>query len=169
MVNLLDLERDGVDVAIRWGKGEWSDMAIEPLFACPAWPVAAPALAARIAEIGLEAGLEEALLLDDRDGSAAWSEWLERAGLLQRARRGRLTIPDPNVRVQAVIDGQGIAINDRLVQPEIEAGLLRRISEVELTDLGYHLAVPPAAAADPDVVILIGWLHDVARDTGLAR
>ena len=163
MIDLFDLERDGVDVAIRWGKGEWTDMAIEPLFECPAFPVSSPGLATRVEQVGLEAVMSEATLLDDRVGSTAWAEWLDRAGLPQRIRRGMLTIPDPNVRVQAVVDGQGIAINDRLVEGEIKTGALRRISDVELPDYGYFLAIPQSALSNPDIVLLTQWLKLAAR------
>ena len=29
MINLLDLETENIDLAIRWGKGDWTDMKIE--------------------------------------------------------------------------------------------------------------------------------------------
>lgn len=162
MIDLFDLERDGIDIAIRWGKGDWTDMAIDPLFRCPAYPVAAPAIVERIERVGLEEAMSAATLLDDRDGSTAWAEWLDLAGLPQRIRRRSLTIPDPNVRVQAVIDGQGIAINDRFVASEIDAGLLRRISDVELTGYGYHLALPTGAPDNPAVASLARWLKEIA-------
>ncbi len=166
MVSLFELEREGIDIAIRWGNGDWSDMAVRPLFACPAWPAAAPALAQTIADRGLEVGFAGTVLLDDRDGSTAWAEWLERAGLPPRRRRARLTIPDPNVRVQAVVDGQGLAIQDALVEPEIASGRLARISEIALEDYGYHLAVPPGAMDNPDVSILADWLLSIAKPAG---
>ncbi|MEM7236849.1 MAG: LysR substrate-binding domain-containing protein [Pseudomonadota bacterium] len=162
MINLFDLERDGIDVAIRWGKAGWTDMVVHPLFQCPAYPVASPALAARVKQMGLERTIAETTLLDDRDGSTAWAEWLDRAGLLPRTSPNSLTIPDPNVRVQAVIDGQGIAINDDLVEPEIDAGTLVRISDVELAEYGYHLAIPVGAQGNPDVTILVDWLREIA-------
>ncbi|MEM0944994.1 MAG: LysR substrate-binding domain-containing protein [Pseudomonadota bacterium] len=162
MVNLFDLEREGIDIAIRWGKGDWSDMRIEPLFQCPAFPTASPTIAEQIGREGLESVMRDTTLLDDRDGSTAWAEWLADAGLPEVAHQGSLTIPDPNVRVQAVLDGQGIAINDRLVQPEIVAGKLRRISEVEMQNYGYHLAIPADAVSNPDTSALVDWLKSAA-------
>ena len=38
MIDLLNLKNEGVDLTIRWGSGEWTDIEIEPLFNCPAWP-----------------------------------------------------------------------------------------------------------------------------------
>ncbi len=55
-----------------------------------------------------------------------------------------LVIPDPNVRVQAVIDGQGIALYDRLVDDEVAAGRLYQYREVSLDDYGYYLVYPRA-------------------------
>ena len=51
-----------------------------------------------------------------------------------------------------------MAINDRLVQPEIDTGMLRRVSEVEMHDYGYHLAIPTEAMSNPDAGALIDWL-----------
>lgn len=163
MVNLFELEREGIDIAIRWGKGDWADMKIEPLFRCPAFPTAAPAIAEQIGHRGLERTLRQTTLLEDRDGSTAWAEWLAKAELPNLAHLGSLTIPDPNVRVQAVLDGQGIAINDRLVQPEIDAGTLCRISDVEMPDYGYHLAIPADAVSNPDTEALVSWLKASAK------
>lgn len=158
MVNLFDLEREGIDIAIRWGKGDWSDMKIEPLFPCPAFLTAAPVVAEQVEDMGLEETLRQTTLLEDRDGSTAWAEWLVEAGLPNIAHLDSLTIPDPNVRVQAVLDGQGIAINDRLVQREIDAGTLCRISEVEMANYGYHLAIPADAVNNHDAAALVDWL-----------
>ncbi|MEM9044028.1 MAG: LysR substrate-binding domain-containing protein [Pseudomonadota bacterium] len=158
MVSLFDLDREGIDIAIRWGKGDWTDMKTELLFPCPAFPTAAFEIGDRVAKQGLEEVIENATLLDDRDDSTAWAEWLAQAGLPQIAHQSTLTIPDPNVRVQAVLDGQGIAINDRLVQQEIDDEKLCRVSEVELQDYGYHIAIPPDAMSNPDIVALVDWL-----------
>ena len=88
-------------------------------------------------------------LLHDRDGSQAWIDWHAAAGLPYRAMRDGLVIPDPNVRVQAVIDGQGVALYDDLVAAELDAGRLTRISDVELADYGYHLAYQRGALDTP--------------------
>ena len=36
MVDLQNLKREGIDLAIRWGTGDWNDASIECLFVCPA-------------------------------------------------------------------------------------------------------------------------------------
>lgn len=160
MVDLVDLRGSGVDLVIRWGKGNWSDLTIEPLFPCPAFPTGTPALANRIQSEGLEAVMAETPLLVDRVGSTAWADWHAAAGLRYHQHDSALTIPDPNVRVQAVIDGQGIALNDALVAPEIAAGRLARLSSIDLADYGYFTAYAPDTLDDPSIAELVAWLQE---------
>ena len=158
LIDLIDLAAHDIDMAIRWGKGDWTDLEIEPLLSCPAFPTAGAAIAERVAGAGLAAALPDLPLLHDRDASTAWRDWHQAAGLPYRPRRDGLVIPDPNVRVQAVIDGQGIALYDRLVADELAAGRLFRISDVELGNYGYHLAYPPGALDTPGLRAFRDWI-----------
>lgn len=159
MTQLFDLERQGVDVAIRWGNGDWNDVEVLPFLKMSAWPVGNPEVAERVHSIGLERAFSELTLLRDHDGSTAWSDWLAAAGLPDQARKDTLIIPDPNVRVQAVIDGQGIALNDCLVTQEIEDGKLVRLSEVELSSYGYFLVRPASGRNATSVDAFVQWLR----------
>lgn len=158
LVKLVDLGSLNIDRAIRWGNGAWSDLVIERLFSCPAFPTAGASIAARVARSGIEAALSDAKLLQDRDESSAWAHWHEAAGLQYRRSRDDLVIPDPNVRVQAVMDGQGIALNDELVAAEIAAGKLFSTSDVALRDYGYFLAYPAGALENPSARAFRDWI-----------
>ncbi len=159
MIDLLDLQGEGIDLSIRWGDGQWNDVVIEPLFICPAWPTGNADAKALVDELGVEQAFNELVLLSDRDDSAAWAQWFAAAGLHYKARAGTLIIPDPNVRVQAVIDGQGVALNDDLIQQEVSAGNLCRLSDAELSDYGYFLAYQPGAMSNPDIEAFADWLR----------
>ncbi len=162
LVDLSDLSTQDIDMAIRWGRGEWTDMTIEPLLGCPAFPTAGVTLARQIDDVGLERALPDLTLLHDRDGSNAWRDWHEAAGLPYRPGRDELVLPDPNVRVQAVIDGQGLALNDRLVATEISAGRLFQVSTVELGNYGYFLAYLEHALDDPGLASFRNWIISTA-------
>lgn len=149
---------DDIDISVRWGRAGWSDMEIEPLLSCPAFATAGSAFDGRLARDGLGAAMADATLLHDREGSTAWREWHAAAGLPLRPGAGGLVVPDPNVRVQAVIDGQGIAINDGLVAAELEAGTLHRIGTVELPEYGYFLAYRKGALANPALGDFRAWI-----------
>lgn len=163
LVDLIDLRAQNIDIAIRWGKGDWTDMEIEPLFPCPAFPTAGAALADRLAGAGLESIMPDLPLLHDREGSEAWRDWHAAAGLTYRTTRDDLVIPDPNVRVQAVIDGQGVALNDGLVAAELDAHRLFKISAVELATYGYYLAYPGGAPQGPGPAAFRDWITAEAR------
>jgi DNA-binding transcriptional LysR family regulator len=157
----MDLRGENVDLVIRWGDGNWSDMHIEPLFKCPSFPAASPEVAAKIRKSGLTAGLNQVILLKDREGSHAWSHWHEIAGLSYKSLTDTLTVPDPNVRVQAVIDGQGIALFDDLVKPELDAGQLVQISPHQLQNYGYFLAFPSSSQNDSNVAEFASWILEI--------
>ena len=156
MTQLFDLDQQGVDLAIRWGNGIWDDVEITPFMTMPAWPTGNSDAAEKVRQVGLARAFSEFTLLRDHDDSNAWSDWFKFAGLPQRIQRDTLIIPDPNVRVQAVIDGQGIALNDELTAREIEQGQLIQLSEIQLTSYGYFLALPPNRSKS--VACFVDWL-----------
>ncbi len=165
LVDLIDLPAANIDMAIRWGNGQWDDLQIELLFNCPAIVTAGAKVAQYVNEHGLPAALQHFPLLHDRDGSQVWKEWHVAANLSYRPNSQDLVIPDPNVRVQAVIDGQGIAVNDALVSAEIESGQLVQISKTHLADYGYFIALPKAALNNVSIDAFRTWLIAEASNT----
>lgn len=157
-VGVVDLHRQNIDMEIRWGTGDWVDLEIECLFKSPVAPTSGKAVARRVEQRGLHEALSTTPLLHDYDGSRAWRDWYRAAGLTLPAARDDLVIPDPNVRVQAVIDGQGIALNDALVNGEIAAGNLLRISEIKLDNYGYFLAYPDGALVNSSLRLFRDWI-----------
>ncbi len=154
MVDLLDLQDAGVDLAIRWGDGNWSDVKSDRLFPCPAFATGAIGTNKRIKS----QGFSTLTLLKDREGSTAWEDWHKVARMPFEAKGDTLVIPDPNVRVQAVMDGQGIALNDGLISAELEAGHLEQVMDYRLEDYGYFLAFMPGAKSSSAVMKFADWL-----------
>lgn len=161
MIELTNLANNGIDVAIRWGSGHWRDVESTLLFACPAWPSGNSTMRTVVVEKGLERALKEATLLHDSENSVAWREWFSAAGITWHDPEKTLIIPDPNVRVQAVIDGQGIALNDSLVELELESGKLHRLSKTALDSYGYHIVWASGTTPSTDVLSLSNWLQNI--------
>lgn len=67
--------------------------------------------------------------------------------------------------MQAVIDGQGIALFDLFINSEMAEGKLQRLSAHTLDDYGYYLSFPPGSMANPDVATLAHWLKRAASET----
>jgi len=158
MIDPADFQRENIDLAIRWGKGNWPGMESEPLFNCPAKPLASASVANAIAQQGLSRALSTIALLHDRDDSEAWADWYRLAGQRYRPQPDYLVIPDPNVRLQAVIDNQGIGLYDSLAELECASGQLVQISSIELHDYGYHLVYPRGALSKLSLRFFRDWL-----------
>jgi len=160
LVDLMDLRSNELDLAVRWGKGDWRepDYRVEPIFACPALLTAGDEIGRRIEVEGIEAVVREATLLHDRDGSEAWTDWFDAAGIAWSGQSDHLVIPDPNVRVQAVADGQGIALYDSLVDDEVANGRLYQYRAVSLDDYGYYLVYPRRLESDSAIKTFRDWI-----------
>ena len=128
-----------VDMAVLWGIGGWEGHKCELLLSLPAVPTANHAVAEQVRQLGLAEAVRQLPLLGDSSGDSGWRAWHAAAGLPYAPSRSSLTIPDSNSRVQAVVDGQGIALWDDLVAPEIDDGTLVRLSDVGVKDAGYRI------------------------------
>ncbi len=164
MIELMNLEKNGIDLAVRWGKGDWKDVETSLLFQCPAWPSGNRTLQQAVDKNGLEQVIKKATLLHDTEDSKAWPEWFAKAGINYHGPVNTLIIPDPNVRVQAVIDGQGIALHDALVEQELCAEQLYRLGEAELGNYGYYLVRTEAARLNTGVAEFSSWLKEIVAD-----
>lgn len=164
LVDLMDLRANDLDLAVRWGKGDWEEktLEIELIFPCPALLTASRETGQQIITEGIENVVGRQTLLHDRDGSQAWMDWFAAAGIEWMPGSNDLVIPDPNVRVQAVIDGQGIALYDFLVADEVKAGRLYQYRPVRLDAYGYYLVYPKRADATSAIKIFRDWIMQEA-------
>ncbi len=160
LIDLIDLSEVNIDVAIRWGKGDWSNPneQVEKIFSCPAMLSAGEIIFQKIKRQGIESTIQQVKRFDDRDGSHAWQDWFGKAGIEYVGKDNSLVIPDPNVRVQAVIDNQGVAINDALVVNEVSQGALHLYDDVVLEDYGYFLVYPEEALERSNVRAFRDWV-----------
>lgn len=159
MIQFSNREMQDVDLAIRWGKGQWDGGTVIPFLPIRSFPVGNPDAARHVERLGMREAVSDFTLLRDRDDSNAWSDWLDAAALPPQAQQDTLIIPDPNVRVQAVIDGQGIALMDELVKEERENAKLIRLSDTVLPDYGYFIFQPYQAVVAEPVRIFSDWLQ----------
>ena len=139
-LNSVDMMRSlKIDMAVLWGIGGWEGHKSELLLSLPAIPTANRVLAEQVKQLGLAEAVRQLPLLGDSSGDAGWRAWHKAAGLPYAPSRASLTIPDSNSRVQAVVDGQGIALWDDLVASEFGNGTLVRLSDVRVENAGYFL------------------------------
>ncbi|MEG0184316.1 MAG: LysR substrate-binding domain-containing protein [Stenotrophomonas sp.] len=127
---LVDLRRDGVDIAIRHGLGYYPGLQAEHLLAPVLLPVASPALLATAPAMASVQDCLQLPLLQDADRSD-WRLWFQALGLLPDARLERgPAFDDDLLLIRAAVAGQGIAlVRDIHVAEELASGRLQVVIE----------------------------------------
>ena len=127
---LANLETDGVDIAMRFGYGDWPRLRVEPLFDETAFPVCSPEFLARHAPTDDAAIARGVLILEDID---LWTSWFTAAGVARPSPLRGLAFDDAAMVIEAASAGLGVALVRRLHAEEaLEAGRLVRISATEV-------------------------------------
>ena len=161
---IAEMESIDADISICWAKEGMISATHERLFACPACPTGNGKIAERVKKEGIDEVLLSVPLLLDSSDSAGWQDWFDRAGLdLKNSQQG-LSIADSNSRVQAVIDGQGIALWDRLVAHEISSGHLQYLSDIWLDEYGYYVRAKDSSLESKAVELFLNRLRDESKD-----
>lgn len=169
-VRLVDFETEEVDMAIRYGGGDWPGVHSQRLFGEETFPVCAPSLLEGPEGLKAPDDLARFELLHEHS-YRYWATWLKFAGAERvDPTRGQI-MDDPNVMLQACIAGQGVALSMQpLVQEDLEAGRLVKPFDIAMTkDLAYYAVCPPAAIRRPEIKAMIEWLMKEAEATRSSR
>ncbi len=168
---LVDFRRDEVDVAVRYGRGNWAGLRAHWLMAERLFPVCSPALLNGPAPLRQPADLANHTLLHTTVSRDDWRLWLTAAGLPHSiaARRG-LTFDMGFMAIQAAMEGLGVAMGRlHLVEADIAAGRLVAPFDTELPqDAGYYVVAPEASAGAPKIARFRDWLIESATTGALA-
>lgn len=158
---LADLSPGGVDIAVRYGAGNWAGLECEPLILTPMAVVGTPGL---VKDRPLDnMTVEELAELPwmDEIGTSEASNWLRRRGVDPSIMGPRLHMPG-NLVLDAARAGRGIAISARLfVEPDVAAGRLTILFEEPDAGYGYHLVTRPGVLR-PAVRHVLRWLKRTA-------
>jgi LysR family glycine cleavage system transcriptional activator len=163
---LADFRNDGVDVAIRYGSGNYEDLESVKLFDDEVFPTMSPKLR-RSARIRVPADLARVPLLRIRN--QPWAPWFAAAGMtLAEPRRGPV-FNDSELALQAAIQGQGVVLaRGSLAAAKLRAGVLvapfkQRIASPQTCYLVY----PPQHARKPSVQLFRDWLIEELSATSV--
>ena len=163
---VVDLERDRVDVALRHGLGDYPGHDVMRLFAPVLLPVASPRLLASGPPIQSPADCLRYTLLQDSD-RADWTLWLRSLGEPDDPRSARgPSFDDDVLLIRAAVAGQGIAlVRDVYAAEEIASGRLKLAIDRPWPSRFAYYAVTRTGAARPDspVAAFLEWL---AAETG---
>ena len=156
---------DGIDVAIRYGHGRWSDGAVHPLFDEVVEPVCAPSLRDRFDG---PVPPEAVALLHVRSDEPSWLTWSDYlSGTGRPAVRGRGLSFTNNVQAtQAALDGHGMMLGWRSITGALVAsGALVSAGLPPLPARDAFYLVQRHKRAEPPVERFATWLRSHAQET----
>ena len=159
----VDLERDGVDLAIRYTTAEEMD-GRRPLFEEEVIPVCSAALAADPARPLREPGdLRHHVLLHSDDAQYSWMEWnlwLHAHGLKDLQPAGVLQFNNYDQLVQAAVNGQGVALGRLPLLKRMlrEKELVTPFKRSVVSSRGYYVVRSARASGKQDVAEFEAWL-----------
>ncbi|MBI1175574.1 MAG: transcriptional regulator GcvA [Sideroxydans sp.] len=159
---LVNFRVEDVDVAIRFGSGDYADLVAERLMPEAIIPVAAPPLAANITSAE---DLARCNLLEDEwhIGNRVfpdWGTWLATLGVNSANPLRIRHFGDTNLAIQAAVSGLGATLTwYSLVVDDLQAGrLVHLLNQLIPTSLGYYLVAPPNRVALNKVTTFRDWL-----------
>jgi len=164
---LANLERDPVDVAIRYGTGEYPGCYVQRLSGDTQFPVCAPDLTRGKGALCKPEDLKRHTLLHvDPQGSGAvwpsWPMWLKAARVTDVDASKGPRFRQEHLAIRAAIDGQGVALgHDLLVADELAAGRLVRPFEVTVSApdrFGFYFVCRRSEVERPAVYAFLEWM-----------
>lgn len=158
---LLNLEKEDIDLAIRYCSASQVPHGALRLFNEVIVPVASPDVAAS-AFRSRKSLLEHTLLELDENGRPwlKWTPWLHERAFKQQRANGYLHFNQYDQVIQAALEGHGIALGRLpLVEPMIRAGRLVALSseKQEIPEYGYWL-IDATECPRSDVEVFRRWL-----------
>ena len=158
----VDLRGEGIDLAIRHGKGDWPGLRADWLMDEDWFPVCSPALMAGNRPLRRPTDLADHTLIHVEHYKQAWSLWLAAAGApAEIAERRGLTFDLIMVALQAAIDGVGVALaGTSFVEVDIAAGRLVAPFDMALPhkEGGFYIVAPEETADLPAIALFRNWL-----------
>lgn len=158
-----DFFRDNINFAIVWGKqGDWPHLNTLRIIPGNLTPVCAPSYLQANIEIKSAADLNQHTLIHE-ENHLCWQQWLRKAAGQEMTARKSFHIDDTNVRMNAVLNGQGVMLGcPALLKPLIEKKEIVQLFDVYLDEYAYFLSYPKQANLSSQEQDFIDWVESIA-------
>jgi LysR family glycine cleavage system transcriptional activator len=165
----IDLTRENMHAALRFGKPPWTGLTSELIFMEDVFPVCHPKLLHGRKRLKKPEDLRHQTLLHSLYRRDDWAKWLEAAGVeksIVDPTQG-LTFDLTTMAIDAAMNGLGIAITrEAQVSAVIESGrLVAPFRRDLMRGEGCYFLTRPALWREPHVAAFRQWLLEEARRT----
>lgn len=173
-MEMVDFDREGIEIGIRYGRGDYPGLVSELLLSSEVSPVCSPQLLNGDKPLRHPRDLANFTLLHDDsplhdDTHPNWSMWLRAAGVPEIDASHGLHFDNASSSMSAAVEGVGVALGrSALADKDIAAGRLVRPFELRLqSDFGYYVVYPEQNLKRAKVAAFRDWLFaEVTADRG---
>tara|TARA_R110002167_G_scaffold17426_17_gene66557 strand:+ start:3208 stop:4137 length:930 start_codon:yes stop_codon:yes gene_type:complete len=159
-----------VDLAVRYGPGDYPGHIVERLLLETVLPVCAPSLLGSVHPIKQPADLIHHTLLHDMSndgdpGRPDWAMWLKARGVRHPDPRRGSRFNQSGMLIEAAAAGRGVALAKRtLAQADLASGRLVAPfpDGSEAVGFAYHVVLPRDRPVPPSAAAFISWLKTQA-------
>ncbi|QWF16506.1 LysR substrate-binding domain-containing protein [Lysobacter capsici] len=168
---LRDFDADDIDVAIRFGTGDYPQARSHRLFDTVVVAVCSPALLANAPALKAPRDLLQHTLCyvdwkTERMVWPNWRMWMAAAGIADFDDGRCVAFADAGYVVQTVIDSGAVGLVDlALIGNDLAQGRLVRLFDIGIEvapDYAYHLVYPASRGEDPRIQAFTQWMLDQA-------
>ncbi len=170
---LVDFSDDSVEMAIRYGMGNYPGLQTDLLLSDEVFPVCSPSLLQGSKPLEKPEDLRHHTLLHDEvsrhDESPDWRNWLRAAGVTDVDWTRGPGFSDSSMVIEAAAAGQGVALaHCWLAAADLESGrIVRPFGPSMPSRYAYYVVSPLALAERRRVRLFRAWLLEEAEKTGV--
>ncbi len=160
----VDFAREDVDLGIRYGKGQWSDLECDKLFEDRYVAVCSPSMMRGETPLERPEDLRNFSLLHDGDDED-WRFWLTALHVKGVDSKKGLFFDTHDQALEAAAAGLGVALGSRvIVQDDLDDGrLVMPFGDLTDENLSHYLVYPKGALRKPKVAAFRSWLMNEAE------
>ncbi len=154
--NRVEIAREGLDAAIRFGEGRWAGLEAHHIMDAPMTPFCLPGM-----DLHTPANLSRHTLLRSYRADE-WPAWFAQAGESCPSLTG--PVLDSSIGMaDLVAEGLGIALLPvPMFERHVRSGRLARPFTTTVTLGSYWLTIPKERRMTPSLVTLLNWMHKVS-------
>jgi LysR family glycine cleavage system transcriptional activator len=156
---LTDFIRDGIDIAIRYGEGNYDKVVSELLMEEDVSPVCSPELLQGSHPLRAPEDLRHHRLIHD-NFRIGWATWLQNAGLYGIDHTNGVKFESAAYAVEAAVQGEGVLLGrSALVSADLAAGRLVRPFDMAVKSRwSYYVVYPDGALRHRKIRAFRDWL-----------
>jgi len=158
----LDFTRERIDIAIRFGHGEWGDALVDPLMSEEVQVVCSPLLLDEQSPLDTPNDIARYRLIDHSTRPNSWEHWFRSVGTEMPTVRWGPRLEHFFMIIEAAKAGLGMALLPTfLIEEELGSGALVAPFKTRVSGPGaYYLITPQTKAGLPRVMAFRRWVLD---------